>query len=209
MFTGLVEDVGSLISSHPQERGRRLVIATALPLAEVRVGDSIAVDGVCLTAEAIGDGRFEAVAGQETLARTTLGDLRPGRRVHLERALRMGDRLGGHLVQGHVDGTGRVTRSYAAGETWVLWIDVGHALARYVVPKGSLAVDGTSLTVNEVEGTEVRLNLIPHTAAVTRLGGLRAGDAVNLEADLIAKYVERLLGSRAGADEAAIRRLLE
>lgn len=209
MFTGLVEDVGTLLAVRPQERGKRLVIGTSLPLSEVRIGDSIAVDGVCLTAEVLGDGRFEAVAGQETLARTTLGELRPGRRLHLERALRVGDRLGGHLVQGHVDGKGRVTRSFAAGESWVVWIDVGHALARYVVPKGSLAVDGTSLTVNEVVGHEVRLNLIPHTTGVTRLGSLRPGDEVNLEADLIAKYVERLLGDRVGVDEAAVRRLLE
>lgn len=209
MFTGLVEDVGTIVGVRPQERGRRLVISTAIPMSEVKIGDSIAVDGVCLTAELLGQDRFEVVAGQETLARTTVGDMRPGRRVHLERAMRLGDRLGGHLVQGHVDGKGRVTRSYSAGESWVLWVDVGSALSRYVVAKGSLAVDGTSLTVNEVVGSEVRLNLIPHTATVTRLGGLRPGDEVNLEADLIAKYVERLLGERAGVDEAAIRRLLE
>jgi riboflavin synthase len=199
MFTGLVEDVGEIVGTAPQGDGLRLRIRTAIPLAEVAIGDSIATDGACLTAERIEGDVFEVVAGRETLALTTLADARVGRRVHLERALRLGDRLGGHLVQGHVDGVGRVTRSFAAAESWVLWIDVGPALSRYVVPKGSITLDGVSLTVNEVAGTTVRLNLIPHTTAVTRLGALRAGDGVNVETDLIARYVERLLGERAGA----------
>jgi riboflavin synthase len=197
MFTGLVEDIGEIVGISPQGDGMRLRIRTAIPLSEVAIGDSIATDGACLTAERLEGDVFEVVAGRETLALTTLADVRVGRRVHLERALRLGDRLGGHLVQGHVDGVGRVTRSFAASESWVLWIDVGAALSRYVVPKGSLTIDGVSLTVNEVVGTTVRLNLIPHTTSVTRLGALRAGDGVNLETDLIARYVERLLGDRA------------
>ncbi len=200
MFTGLVEDVGEIVGVSPQGDGLRLRLRTAIPLSEVAVGDSIAVDGACLTAERCVGDVFEVVAGRETLDRTTLRAARLGRRVHLERALRLGDRLGGHLVQGHVDGTGRVTRSFQASESWVLWIDVG-PLARYVVPKGSITIDGVSLTVNEVQGDTVRLNLIPHTVAVTRLGGLRVGDEVNLEADLIARYVERLLGGHVGDSE--------
>lgn len=198
MFTGLVEDVGTIVDVAPAGAGRRLRIRTAIPLAEVKIGDSIACDGACLTAERCDGDIFEVVAGRETLERTTLDAARIGGALHLERAMRLGDRLGGHLVQGHVDGVGRVVRSHQASESWILWLDVGTALARYVVPKGSLCVDGVSLTVNEVVGNEVRLNLIPHTVSVTHLGKKRPGDAVNLEADLIAKYVERLLGDRAG-----------
>lgn len=186
MFTGLVEDVGEIVGVSPQGDGLRLRLRTRIPLGEVAVGDSIAVDGACLTAERLIGDVFEVVAGRETLDRTTLRAARLGRKVHLERALRLGDRLGGHLVQGHVDGTGRVTRSFQASESWVLWIEIG-PLARYVVPKGSITIDGVSLTVNEVQGDTVRLNLIPHTVAVTRLGGLRVGDEVHLEADLIAR----------------------
>jgi riboflavin synthase len=196
MFTGLVEDTGTLVRIGPEGRGKRLAFRTAIPLGEVRVGDSIAVNGVCLTVEGHRDDVWEAVAGQETLSLTTLGALRVGERVHLERALRVGDRLGGHLVAGHVDGLGRVVSSAASAESWILWLDVGADLSRYVATKGSICVDGVSLTVNEVHGDRVRMNLVPHTAAVTRLGGLRGGDAVNIEVDLIARYVERLLHGR-------------
>jgi riboflavin synthase len=201
MFTGLVEDVGMLTDVRPEQGGRRLVIRTKIPMSEVRAGDSIAVDGACLTAERMGDDWFEVVAGRETIALTTLADVRKGRSVHLERALRLGDRLGGHLVQGHVDGVGRVARSEPAGESWVLWVTVPESLARYVVTKGSLTIDGVSLTVNEIVGNDARVNLIPHTVSVTRLGGLKPGDAVNLETDLLARYVERLLGDRAAGPD--------
>lgn len=193
MFTGLVEDTGAVVRVSPEGRGRRLAFRTAIPLVEVAIGDSIAVNGVCLTVESWRGDVWEAVAGQETLALTTLGGLGIGDRVHLERALRLGDRVGGHLVAGHVDGVGRVISSAASAESWILWLDVGADLARYVATKGSICLDGVSLTVNEVHGERVRLNLVPHTAAVTRLGALRAGDAVNIEVDLIARYVERLL----------------
>ncbi|MCB9662679.1 MAG: riboflavin synthase [Alphaproteobacteria bacterium] len=198
MFTGIIEDTGTIAALRPEGEGRRLAIRCALPLAEVGLGDSIAVDGACLTVESVAGDTFEVVAGQETLALTTLGRVAPGRRVHLERALAVGARLDGHLVQGHVDGLGTVVSSEEASETWVLWIDTGEALARYVARKGSLCVDGVSLTVNEVDGTRCRLNIIPHTARVTRLASLEPGDAVNLEVDVLARYVERMLGLGGG-----------
>lgn len=209
MFTGIVEDTGSVVAVAPFGRGRRLRLRTAIPLAAVRIGDSIACDGVCLTVESVEDDVFEVVAGQETLDRTTWGEARVGRRVHLERALAVGGRLDGHLVQGHVDGVGSVSRSYDADESWILWIDVGRRLARYVAPKGSLCVDGVSLTVNEVDGTRARLNVIPHTARVTRLAGLAAGDRVNVEVDVLARYVERMLGLGPEDPEASLRAWLE
>lgn len=194
MFTGLVEDTGSIDAIAQRGSGRELAIRTAIPMDEVAIGDSIAVDGVCLTVETKQAGRFVAVAGRETLTRTTLADAHVGRRVHLERALRVGDRLGGHLVQGHVDGVGRVVRAEPASESFVLWIEVPGELARYVAPKGSVCLDGVSLTVNEVDGARFRVNIVPHTAQVTRIAGLRPGDSLNVEVDVIAKYVERLLG---------------
>ena len=194
MFTGLVEDVGVVVAVTPTGAGKSLVIRTALPLAEVAPGDSIAVDGVCLTAESTQGDTFRAVAGRETMERSTLASVRAGRSVHLERALALGDRLGGHLVQGHVDGVGTVCRVADQQESWVVWVEVPGEASRYVASKGSLTVDGVSLTVNELDGRVVRLNIVPHTARVTRLGSLRAGDRVNLEVDVLAKYVERLLG---------------
>jgi len=194
MFTGLVEDVGTIASVGVRGAGRTLLIRTSLPLDEVALGDSIAVDGVCLTAERIQGDCFEAVAGRETMARSTLAEVRAGRKVHLERALALGDRLGGHLVQGHVDSVGTVERVADQQESWVVWVKVPAASTRYIASKGSLTVDGVSLTVNELAGDVVRLNIVPHTARVTRLGALRPGDRVNLEVDVLAKYVERLLG---------------
>lgn len=196
MFTGIVEDVGTVVRVSPEGGGRRLGIRTAMPLGEVRIGDSIAVRGACLTVERHAGDVFEVVAGQETIAATTVGGLREGSRVHLERALQLGARLDGHLVQGHVDGVGRVLRSEDARESWVLWVDVGADLAPFVATKGSITLDGVSLTVNEVDGSAARVNIIPHTARETCLAGLRPGDGVNVEVDLLARYVARLLAVR-------------
>lgn len=193
MFTGLVEDVGYIVRIEQQGQGKRLEIATTIPIQEIAIGDSVAVDGVCLTAERFGEGTFEVVAGAETLRHAITGSYQVGSKVHLERALRMGDRLGGHWVQGHVDGVGAVISGQREAESWVLWLTMPGDLTKYVVPKGSLTVNGVSLTVNAVDGESVRLNLIPHTAEVTRLGALRPGDPVNLEVDVLAKYVERLM----------------
>jgi len=196
MFTGLVEDNGEIVAIVPAQGGRALRIRTRIPLGEVAVGDSIAVDGVCLTVESTSGDTFTATAGRETLSRSSLAQVRAGRKVHLERALPIGGRLGGHLVQGHVDCAGTVVESRSDGESWVLWIDIPGAEARYVAAKGSICVDGISLTVNEIRDTRFRVNIVPHTAAVTHITRCAPGDRVNIEVDILAKYVERLLSGR-------------
>lgn len=183
MFTGIVEELGRVGS----REGGRLVIEAALA-AELRTGDSVAVNGCCLTVVATGDGWWAADAVSETLTRTNLGDLAAGSPVNLERPVRPVDRLGGHVVQGHVDATGVIARPAPD-----LVIELPPGLARYVVEKGSVAVDGVSLTVVDVGSDRFRVAVIPHTAAVTTLGLRVAGDRVNLEVDVLAKYVERLL----------------
>lgn len=195
MFTGLVTDLGQVVSATRREGGLALVLRTRYALDAVEIGASIAVNGVCLTVERKDGDTFTVTAGPETLALTTTGALRAGDRVHLEQALRLGDRLGGHLVQGHVDGVGRLLSTRLDGGSWELWLEAPRALARYIVTKGSICVDGVSLTVNEVDGARFRVNIIPHTAASTRLAALRPQDPVNLEVDLLARYVERLLGA--------------
>ena len=163
-----------------------------LPTQDLELGESVAIDGVCLTVTERGAAGFEAVAGAETLARTTLERLRSGSRVNLERALRVGDRLGGHFVQGHVDGVGTVSGRRDRGANIEIDVRAPAALARYLVEKGSVAIDGISLTVNQVAGDVFSVALIPHTATETTLASRRAGDRVNLEVDMIAKYVEKL-----------------
>jgi len=169
-----------------------------LPLDGVALGDSIAVNGVCLTAVALTERGFAADVSRETLTLTTLGTLKPGARVNLERALTLATPLGGHLVSGHVDGVGTVVACQEDARSWRLRIQAPDALARYIAPKGSICVDGTSLTVNRVEGAVFELNIVPHTLQETIIGDYRPGTRVNLEVDLIARYLERLLlGDRA------------
>lgn len=208
MFTGIIEDTGTVAAVAAEGQGRRLTIRTALPLDQVKVGDSIACNGVCLTAETFDGDTFVVVAGAETLDKTTFGSVGVGDRVHLERAMQLGARLDGHIVQGHVDGVGRVVSIDEQAESWVLWIDVGTDLARFVATKGSLCIDGVSLTVNEVDGTTCRINIIPHTARVTRMAGLAPGDPVNLEVDVLARYVERMLSWQDDATGAVTEALL-
>ena len=205
MFTGLVEDRATVTAVTHEGNGRRFAIRCGLPIDELRLGDSIAVDGVCLTVESLLPDGFEVVLGQETLDRTTAGEVTEGRQVHLERALRVGDRLGGHMVQGHVDAVGRVRSSVASAESVVLWLSPPPEISRYIAVKGSIAVDGVSLTVNELDGRDFRVNIIPHTARVTRLTQLKSLDRVNLEVDVIAKYVERLLCVRDTTDAHVLR----
>jgi riboflavin synthase len=197
MFTGLVEDTGAITATSPRGNGVVLTIQTAISLAEVEIGASIAVDGCCLTVESMMGDCFTATAGLETMDKTTVGGFAPGRRVHLERALRVGDRLGGHLVQGHVDGVGRCVSLTPQAESTVLWFEVPEDLSRYVAAKGSICIDGVSLTVNQIDGDRFRVNIVPHTLEATHMGALCAGAPVNLEVDILAKYVERMLGASA------------
>lgn len=191
MFTGIVQSVGTVRESAPLAGGVRITIdAGGLDLADVAVGDSIAVNGVCLTAVALGGGGFSADVSRETLD-CTVG-FATGARVNLEKSLRLADRLGGHLVTGHVDGVGRVVEFVPAGESWRLAIALPPALARYAARKGSIAVNGVSLTVNAVTGETFVVNLIPHTVEATNLQALAPGTPVNIEVDLIARYLERL-----------------
>jgi riboflavin synthase len=194
MFTGIVETTGTIEALGPLARGgRRISISTALPLGTVPKGGSIAVDGVCLTLISRRGSRFDADLGPETLSLTTLGSRRAGDLVHLERPLRIGDPLGGHLVAGHVDGTGTVARTRRSGDTLTLEITAPESVAPFLAVKGSITIDGVSLTVNAVKGSTFAVTLIPHTLKVTRLGSLNPGAKVNLEADLIAKHVAHLL----------------
>jgi riboflavin synthase len=192
MFTGIVAAVGRIADRTHTAGGVRLRIdAGALALDDVAPGDSIAVDGVCLTAVVVEAGTFEADVSHETLA--CVADFEPGAHVNLEKALRLADRLGGHLVSGHVDGVGTVTRFDPAGDNRLLEIELPAPLSKYVARKGSVAVQGVSLTVNDVTGARFSVNLIPHTLAHTNLARLAPGARVNMEVDLLARYTERLL----------------
>jgi len=193
MFTGIIQTVGTVASIEQHGGDTRLWIdAAQLDLADVAIGDSLCVSGVCLTAIALHGTQFAADVSVETLSCTTLGTLKIGDRVNLEKSLRLADRLGGHLVSGHVDGVGKViaVAPDARSQRWTF--ELPDALARYVAAKGSICIDGVSLTVNEVEHNRFGVNLIPHTIDVTTFRDKRAGDAVNIEVDLIARYVERL-----------------
>lgn len=193
MFTGLIEDVGTIRELRRGQESIRLTIATALPTTDLALGESIAVNGVCLTATHIGAGIFGADVSPETLACSTMDRLGPGAAVNLERALRVGGRLGGHFVSGHVDGIAMLTARGREGNSIRLTFRLPAELSRYLVVKGSVAVDGISLTVNRVAPDSFDLVVIPHTLERTTLRQIRTGDAVNLEVDLLGKYVERLL----------------
>lgn len=191
MFTGIIAAVGRIVASVPAAGGVRLRIeAGGLDLDDVAVGDSIAVNGVCLTVVALDRASFEADVSQETLDCTA--GFHAETRVNLEKALRLADRLGGHLMSGHVDGVGTVTRFEPAGDNRLLAVRASTELAKYIARKGSIAVNGVSLTVNGVEGAQFTVNLIPHTLQASNLRDLHVGDATNLEVDMLARYVERL-----------------
>lgn len=191
VFTGLVEDVGRLLARTPRGPGARLRIATKL--APLVLGESVAVMGVCLTVEKILDGAFEADASAETLQRSTLGRLPVGHRLHLERAVAVGGRLGGHIVSGHVDGLGRLTERKPLGEAVDLTFKYPPDLAPYLAEKGSVAVDGVSLTINEVGADSFHVAVIPHTQEETLLSAMTVGAEANLEVDVLARYVVRWL----------------
>jgi riboflavin synthase len=194
VFTGIVQDVGRVLASESRGGDVRLTIGCErLDLASARVGDSLCVQGCCLTAIELGAKTFSADVSRETLTLTTLGDLQPGAAVNLEPALRAGDPLGGHLVSGHIDGVGRITAVASEARSQRLTIAAPAGLARYLAAKGSIAVDGVSLTINSVAGASFGVNIIPHTQSATTLGQLAAGARVNLEVDQIARYVHRLM----------------
>ena len=196
MFTGIISDVGEVVVHD----GGRFRLRSAYPAASIAVGASIACDGVCLTVTAVhpdGAGSlFDVDVSNETVSKTTLGDWGRGRRVNLERALKAADELGGHVVSGHVDGTARIVEITADGDCRRFSFEAPEHLARYIAPKGSVALDGTSLTVNEVAGHRFGINLIPHTLTVTTWGAKNPGDRVNLEVDVFARYVARLMEFR-------------
>jgi riboflavin synthase len=211
MFTGLIEEVGRVtsVTQLPSGQGLRLAIGAGVLVPPLDLGASLAVDGVCLTVVGTAQGRVELEVGPETLSRTTLGDVAVGKSVNLERAMKLGDRLGGHLVQGHVDGVGSVVTAQARGEAWDVRIGMPAPLLRYVIEKGSICVDGISLTVNTLEADGFWVSLIPHSQSMTTLKERAVGDRVNLEVDLIGKYVERLLGPRAQPGGLSIDQLKE
>jgi riboflavin synthase len=192
MFTGIITDIGRVRAIEPAG-DPRYTIETRYDTAKIVIGASIACAGVCLTVTETGPGWFEVQASAETLGVTTLGAWAPGTAVNLELALKLGDELGGHIVSGHVDGIGRIVARGAENDSMRYTIETPAALARFIAPKGSVTVDGVSLTVNEVEGNRFGVNIIPHTQAKTTFGRAMIGDPVNLEIDMLARYVARLV----------------
>lgn len=194
MFTGLVEEVGVLEAMTGSAEASQLVISAERVLEGVQIGDSIAVNGICLTVTSYTARHFTVDVMPETLNKTSLRKLRQGHRVNLERAMRLGDRFGGHIVSGHVDGTGKILSRQAHANAVLFRIEAGPSLLKYIIPRGSICIDGISLTVVDVDENSFSVSIIPHTLAETSLQDRRTGDQVNLETDVIGKYVERLLG---------------
>jgi riboflavin synthase len=196
MFTGIIEELGNVKTLRRNAGGARLSISASVVLGTTSLGDSICVNGVCLTVVELNANDFSADVALETLNVTNLGSLKTGANVNLERALQLSARIGGHLVSGHVDAVGRIREKREEGNAWRITIDAPDAALRYIIKKGSIAVDGISLTVADMDKSGFSIAMIPHTAKLTTLGFRTAGDTVNLETDLIGKYVERLLSGR-------------
>jgi riboflavin synthase len=207
MFTGIIEGLGAISAIRPSGQGRRLTVDADFDLSGSKVGDSISVSGACLTAVRIAGRRFDADVSPETVAKTAFGAARVGERVNLERAMRLSDRIDGHLVSGHIDGTGVIESREAVGNVLTVAIGVPEELARFMIVKGSVAVDGISLTINSLGPGRFSVCIIPHTAGLTTVGFKPKGERVNIEADMIGKYVERFLSARqspAGAPSSAV-----
>jgi riboflavin synthase len=200
MFTGLIEEIGIVRGVRPQGSGARLTIEARLVMGDVRIDDSVSINGACQTVVSRTEWTFDVEAVEETIAKTTLGRFQTGKRVNLERALQLGSRLGGHIVQGHVDTRGTVTRIEQKQGSWLLTVAFPHEYERYVIPVGSICIDGVSLTTARVQGNHLTVSVIPHTWAHTTLGELASGAAVNLEFDVIGKYIEKMLSSGLSAD---------
>ncbi len=191
MFTGLVEGIGAVKEIQRVREDMKLIILPQFDMSDSREGDSISVNGVCLSITGIQGGAFSMDVSGETMSRSNMGQLKPGDEVNLERALRLGDRLGGHLVSGHVDGVGKILKMEQKERSWLLRIGIDRDLARYTIEKGSIAVEGISLTINDCQDTYFEVNIIPHTARETTILKKRVGDLVNIETDMIGKYVEK------------------
>lgn len=192
MFTGIVEDLGRVKKVERNNREMILDIEVSrIDSGQIVNGESISVNGVCLTVTTVVNGSFTVEVSEETVARTNLSELVTGSEVNLERSLQVGGRLGGHFVTGHIDGTGRVDSRKKAGNSFELWFNVPYELAKYIIPKGSVAIDGVSLTVNRVEDNSFSVNIIPYTQKETTFGHIEVGDTVNIECDIIGKYVEK------------------
>ncbi len=203
MFTGIIEGLGTVCAIASSGPGKRLAIESDFALDQTKIGDSISVSGACLTVVKLHDRRFEVDVSPETLAKTTFGNVKMGDRANLERAMRLSDRLDGHLVSGHIDGRGILQHREQIGNTILVTIGASKAITRYMIAKGSVAVDGISLTINSSTDNEFGVSIIPHTAKITTIGLKRLGDPVNIETDMIGKYVERFMTHpRSGASEA-------
>jgi riboflavin synthase len=211
MFTGIIEATGTLVQLSPQATDLSLRIQSkTLDFSDVKLGDSIASNGVCLTVTAFGNDWFAADLSNETLARTLFGKYKSGQSINLEKALLPTTRMGGHLVSGHVDGVATVSRIEKTGRAWQIFVKTPSELGKYIAEKGSVTIDGVSLTVNELIGEEFRLTIVPHTALHTTLQSLQAGSQVHLEVDLLARYLERLLtGHQAPAKQGVSLELLQ
>jgi len=200
MFTGIIEGLGTIAQIQPFARGKRLTIKSDFVLDQTKIGDSISVSGACLTVVMLDGTRFKVDVSPETLEKTTFGRAKPGDRVNLERALRLSDRIDGHLVSGHIDGTGTVKQKRNSGNAIIVTIEVEPSLCRYLITKGSVAVDGISLTINICDQNRFEVSIIPHTAKLTTIGLKKNADPVNIETDMIGKYVERFITDRANID---------
>ena len=196
MFTGIIEGLGTITALKPSGQGRRLSVASDFSLNESKIGDSIAVNGACLTAVTITDRRFTVDVSPETLEKTTFRNAKVGDRVNLERALRFSDRIDGHLVSGHVDGIGVIKEKKVQGNAIIITYEVPESLSRYMIEKGSVAVDGISLTINACDDHSFEVSVIPHTANATTISVKKTAESVNIETDMIGKYVERFVGKR-------------
>ncbi|MGO9452149.1 MAG: riboflavin synthase [Candidatus Binataceae bacterium] len=203
MYTGIIEDLGTVVSLKPSPEGAVLTVKTALPIARIHIGDSISFNGVCVTIVSKVRGRISADLSAETLRRSTLGDLKAGDRVNLERCLTLGKLINGHLVAGHVDGVARIVSIKPEGDSKLFTFEAPASETRYIVEKGSVALDGISLTCFGIKGRQFSVALIPHTLKVTTLASRKAGDKVNFESDMLVKYVEKMLAGRGFAATSA------
>ena len=204
MFTGIIESVGTIAAIKTQDQGRVLTIDTDMDLSPCRIGDSIAVNGACLTAVTLQKHTFSVDMAPETVTRTTFSQKKPGDRVNLERALRLSDRLDGHLVSGHIDGTGTILSIQKLSNAVILTVGVSAALVGEMIEKGSVAVDGISLTINKVMDNAFELSIIPHTAQITTIASMKVGTHVNIETDMLGKYVKRFLQTGVASGKRAV-----